>query len=51
MTPELAAKLGLLQEDLPEPIVADDTVERLLSLIAPELLAAEDLDGFTIALS
>ncbi len=51
LTPELAAKLGLLQEDLPEPVVADNTVERLLSLIAPELLAAEDLDGFTIALS
>ena len=51
LTPELAAKLGLLREDLPEPNAADDTIERLLSLIAPELLAVGSLDRFAIAVS
>lgn len=51
LTLDLATRLGLLRADLPQPRVTDDAVERLLSVIAPGLIAADHLNGLVIALS
>lgn len=51
LTLELATRLGLLREDMPEPRATDDAVECLLSVIAPGLIAADQLNGLVIALS
>jgi hypothetical protein len=51
LTLELAARIGLLRDDLPEHSAGGDTIGRLLSLVAPEVLTVNDLDGFVFAVS
>ncbi len=48
---DLARALGLFADDLPQPVTAGGTTSRVLSLIDPDLLVVDDLNGFVQILS
>jgi hypothetical protein len=50
LTAELADALGMMQPGLVQPSSAGDVLDRLLSLIAPDLITAPSLNAFAISL-
>jgi hypothetical protein len=50
LTAELADALGMLQPGLPQSSNAGDVLERLFSVIVPDLLTAPNLNAFAISL-